>query len=69
MAAKKNKLLRFMTTKRNAGRYSKRVVPLGNRPVGSDGGVSDGDGDEPQKVFIDNEIRTSKYRWYTFIFK
>ena len=65
---KGNKLFRFMTTKKNAGRYSQRTVPLGNKDLGLQES-NNGDEDESQKSFIDNEIRTSKYRWYTFIFK
>ena len=57
-----------MTTKKNAGRYSQRTVPIGNKEWGfGDGGNNEES--ESQKHFIDNEIRTSKYRWYTFLFK
>ena len=66
MPPKKNKLLRFVTTKRNAGRYSERIVRIDGKDVSD---PNDQRSEEPQKVFVDNEIRTSKYSIYSFFFK
>lgn len=69
---KKSKLLRFVTTKRNAGRYSERIVPIGNKNVvdPTTAAVAGGEEqEEPQSVFVDNEISTSKYSIYSFLFK
>ena len=64
---KKSKLLRFVTTKRNAGRYSERVVEIGNREIVDPQATPREE--DPQRVFVDNEIRTSKYSIYSFLFK
>lgn len=64
---KKSKLLRFVTTKRNAGRYSERIVQIGNKDVVDPN--AEAKEEEPQSVFVDNEISTSKYSIYSFLFK
>ena len=76
----KKVLRRFLTTKRNAARYNERVVPVGNKDLGAEfsssssrsrsGSRNNNDnGEGPQTVFVGNEIKTSKYTWYSFLFR
>jgi len=76
---------RFFTTKRNAARYSDRILKVGgssgqsverqltrlfSEERGGDAAAEDAaDGllRETQRIFIDNEIKTSKYNLLTFV--
>ena len=70
MKFNRKKLIRFVTTKKNASRYNERIVQIGNKNVvNSSNNVRGEETEEPQTEFVDNEIKTSKYSIYTFFFK
>ncbi len=67
--SKKRGLRRLFTSVRNATRYSERVVAVGHRQL--EGDAVDAPGaqqqSDQQKLFIGNEIVTSKYTIFTFL--
>ncbi|CAB4067331.1 E7.6.2.1 [Lepeophtheirus salmonis] len=55
---------RFLTTKRNAGRYGNRIINVGDAPPPL---LEEEVDDSVQTVFVDNSIKSSKYTILTFL--
>jgi len=62
---KQNLVQRFLTTKRNASRYTQRIVHLGHHDQQQKNGQEEAE--NTQHIFIENEIKTSKYNLLTFL--